>query len=66
VEGAQSLIGDGMHYIRYADETEELYDLERDSLETQSLVSTTAGDALLPTFRARLDSLNAAVPPVSP
>jgi hypothetical protein len=55
-----------MHYVRYADETEELYDLERDSLETQSLVSTSAGDALLPTFRARLDSLNAAVPPVSP
>jgi arylsulfatase A-like enzyme len=66
VEGAQSLISDGMHYIRYADETEELYDLERDSLETQSLVSTSAGAALLPTLRARLDSLNAAVPPVSP
>lgn len=60
---AQSLISEGMHYIRTAS-GEELYDLEQDSLEVNSLVGTERGDAILPRLRARLDSINAAVPPV--
>lgn len=65
VEGAQSLISEGLHYIRFADGSEELYDLEDDSLEIRSLVSSATGTAALPSLRARLDSLNAAVPPDS-
>jgi arylsulfatase A-like enzyme len=60
---AQSLISDGMHYIRRADGKEELYDLEQDSLETRSLVSWPPGAAVLPALRARLDSINEAAPP---
>lgn len=60
----QSLISAGMHYIRKVDGSEELYDLEQDSLEVHSLVSTAAGAAVLPALRARLDSVNAIAPPV--
>lgn len=62
VAGAQSLISDGMHYIRMADGSEELYDLEADSLEVHSIVGTPQGEAALPALRSRLDSVNAAVP----
>jgi arylsulfatase A-like enzyme len=62
VAGAQSLISDGMHYIRMADGSEELYDLEADSLEVHSIVATPQGEAALPALRSRLDSVNAAVP----
>ena len=59
----QSLISDGVHYIRMADGREELYDLETDSLETRSLVGTPEGAALLAGLRSRLDSINTAHPP---
>ena len=59
----QSLISDGVHYIRMADGREELYDLETDSLETRSLVETPEGAALLAGLRSRLDSINTAHPP---
>ena len=65
VAGAQSLISDGLHYIRMADGSEELYDMELDSLETTSIVATEQGTAALPALRARLDSVNAAVPPIT-
>lgn len=65
VAGAQSLISDGMHYIRMADGSEELYDLETDSLEVHSLVDSAQGAAALPALRARLDSVNTVWPPVS-
>jgi arylsulfatase A-like enzyme len=65
VAGAQSLISNGLHYIRMADGSEELYDMELDSLETNSIVATETGAAALPELRARLDSVNAAVPPIT-
>ena len=61
---AQSLIDAALHYIRNADGTEELFDLEHDSLEERSLASTPAGEAVLPALRARLDSINASAAPV--
>ena len=66
VEGAQSIIADGLHYIRYKDGSEELFDLEHDSLELASLASSPRGEAALPRFRALLDSLNAAHPVIKP
>jgi arylsulfatase A-like enzyme len=66
VEGAQSIIADGLHYIRYKDGKEELFDLEDDSLELNSLVSTPRGQAALPRFRSLLDSLNATHPVSAP
>jgi hypothetical protein len=59
------LISNGLHYIRMADGSEELYDMELDSLETNSIVATETGAAALPELRARLDSVNAAVPPIT-
>lgn len=55
--GARSLIDDGLHYIRLLDGSEELYDLERDSLEVQNLSGNPAYTSVLHSLRADMDAI---------
>jgi arylsulfatase A-like enzyme len=59
----QSLISDGMHYIRKVDGGEELYHIEHDSLEQQSLVASRDSHSALSALRAKLDSIETVAPP---
>ncbi len=47
----QSLIAEGLHYIKDGDGREELYDYERDPLEKRDLSATQKGRAMLERFR---------------
>lgn len=55
--GARSLIGDGLHYIRFLDGSEELYDLEHDSLEVRNLSGNPAYTSFLQSLRADMDAI---------
>ena len=55
--GARSLIADGLHYIRLRNGTEELYDLESDSLELHNVAGAREHASALRILRARMDSL---------
>jgi arylsulfatase A-like enzyme len=57
VPGAQSLVADGLHYIRLGDGAEELYDLELDSLEEHDLASVPAMRPRMARLRAALASI---------
>jgi hypothetical protein len=52
----KAIISDGWHFIRNGDGREELYDLERDWKEENSLAGSKE-DLLIQTLRKRLDSL---------
>lgn len=55
--GARSLIDDGLHYIRRLDGSEELYDLEHDSLEVHNLSGNPTYTAVLHSLRADMDAI---------
>lgn len=55
--GARSLIDDGLHYIRLLDGSEELYDLEHDSLEVRNLSGNPAYASVLDSLRADMDAI---------
>jgi hypothetical protein len=61
----QSVVSDGMHYIRNGDGTEELYDFETDAAELNDLSSRPEAQASLERLRARIDQLLRSGPPVA-
>jgi arylsulfatase A-like enzyme len=61
----QSVISDGMHYIRNGDGTEELYDFETDAAELRDLSSRPEARASLERLRSRIDDLIRSGPPVA-
>lgn len=61
-DGLRSIMIDGLHYIqggrsRRGEVREELFDLVQDPREERDLAATDSGLAVLPRFRAALDSL---------
>ena len=61
--GARSLIADSLHYIRFRDGKEQLYSLEKDSLELTNLAGSSAYAAVLATLRARMNAIVGTAPP---
>jgi arylsulfatase A-like enzyme len=57
VHGPLSIIAGGLHYIRWRDGREELYDVDRDPLDSLDLAATATGQRALARFRATEDSL---------
>jgi arylsulfatase A-like enzyme len=55
--GARSLIDDSLHYIRRLDGSEELYDLEHDSLEVHNLSGNPAYTSVLYSLRVDMDAI---------
>ncbi len=53
----RSVLVDSLHYIRRADGTEELYDLNRDFLESRNLAGYPPLVSIMAGIRARLDSI---------
>jgi arylsulfatase A-like enzyme len=63
MRGARSLIGDAFHYIRRQDGTEQLYDLESDSLARHDVAASPAHQSALRALRVRMDSITGGAPP---
>jgi arylsulfatase A-like enzyme len=61
----QSVVSDGMHYIRNGDGSEELYDFETDAAELNDLSSRPEARASLERLRTRIDQLMRSGPPVA-
>jgi arylsulfatase A-like enzyme len=55
--GARSLIDDSLHYIRQLDTSEQLFDLETDSIEVHDLAGDPRYAVALAGLRARMDSI---------
>jgi arylsulfatase A-like enzyme len=63
MRGARSLIDDDLHYVRQVDRSEQLYDLETDSLEVTDLAKDPAYAAALDRLRAQMDAIVGVSPP---
>jgi arylsulfatase A-like enzyme len=57
VRGTRSLIDDDLHYVRLLDKSEQLYDLEADSVEVHDLAGDPAYAEALARLRAQMDSI---------
>ena len=57
MRGARSLIDGGFHYVRRLDKSEQLYQLDTDSLELYDLAKDTSHAAVLGRLRAQMDSI---------
>jgi arylsulfatase A-like enzyme len=57
MRGARSLIDDDLHYVRLVDRSEQLYDLETDSLEVRDLAKDPVYAAALERLRAQMDAI---------
>lgn len=53
----QSLVWQGWHYLRYADDRESLFDLSADPEETNDLAESEVAREVLPELRDKLDEL---------
>ena len=61
--GARSLVDRGLHYIRLHNGNEQLYDIERDSLEVRDLSADAAYAPALAELRAKMQALTRNSPP---